>query len=347
MLVTWFLLVAVMITAYVVLDGFDLGAGALHLVIAKTDQERQTMIRSIGPVWDGNEVWLLAGGGTLYFAFPLLYASGFSGFYLPLMIVLWLLIFRGIGIELRMHLDSPAWRGFFDGCFAIASILLTIFYGAALGNVLRGVPLQKDGYFFLPLWTDWRVGPEPGILDWYTVIAGVVALVALTLHGAHYIAVKTEGELNVRARRIAAVSWPALVAVTVVSLFATVSIRPELLENYNKNPVLFVIPLGVAASLAAMRVFQQRGSDKATFLASSSYLIFMLVGAAAGVYPNLLLSSRDAALNITVFNAASGEHSLSVGLIWWSFGMALALGYFVFVYRMFRGKVKMNGGEGH
>ena len=161
MLFVWFWLVAIMITGYVVLDGFDLGVGALHLVIAKTDQERRTVIRTVGPVWDGNEVWLLAGGGTLYFAFPLLYASGFSGFYLPLMIVLWLLILRGIGIELRMHLNSPVWRGLFDGCFAFSSMLLMIFFGAALGNVIRGVPLQKDQYFFLPLWTNWRVGPRP------------------------------------------------------------------------------------------------------------------------------------------------------------------------------------------
>src|SRR5881392_3991147 len=124
----WFWLVAFMIAAYVVLDGFDLGAGILHLLIARTEPERQVVLRAIGPVWDGNEVWLIAGGGTLYFAFPRLYASVFSGFYLPLMIVLWLLIFRGIGIELRMHLDSPTWRGFFDGCFAFSSVLLTIFY---------------------------------------------------------------------------------------------------------------------------------------------------------------------------------------------------------------------------
>src|SRR5215468_7687110 len=143
MLFVWFWLVAVMITAYVVLDGFDLGAGVLYLFIAKTEEERQILIRTIGPVWDGNEVWLLAGGGTLFFAFPLLYASGFSGFYLPLMIVLWLLILRGIGIELRGHVDSPVWRGLFNGCFGIASLLLTIFYGAALGNVVRGVPLQR------------------------------------------------------------------------------------------------------------------------------------------------------------------------------------------------------------
>jgi len=339
MLFIWFWLVAAMITAYVVLDGFDLGAGVLHLIIAKTDQERQTVIRTIGPVWDGNEVWLLAGGGTLFFAFPLLYASGFSGFYLPLMIVLWLLILRGIGIELRMHMNGTVWRGFFDGWFAISSLLLTIFFGAALGNVVRGVPLNKEGYFFLPLWTNWRPGAEPGILDWYTVIAGVVALVALTMHGAHYVAVKTTGDLNLRAQRVAAMLWPVLVLVTLLSLWATLTIRPEVLKNYRNVPALFVIPVAVALSLMAMFLHRRRGQDKGAFLSSCAYLIFMLVGAAAAVYPNLLLSTTDPALNITIYNAAAGSYSLSVGLIWWSFGMALATGYFVFVYRMFRGKV--------
>lgn len=339
MLFVWFWLVALMITAYVVLDGFDLGAGVLHLLIARTDQERRTVIRTIGPVWDGNEVWLIASGGTLYFAFPLLYASGFSGFYLPLMIVLWLLILRGIGIELRMHLDSVVWRGLSDGSFALSSLLLIIFYGAALGNVVRGVPLNKEDYFFLPLWTDWRPGPDPGILDWYTVITGLVALVALTIHGAHYVAVKTAGELNQRARRIAIRLWPVLVLITLISLWATLSIRPEVLTNYRRYPVLYVIPAAVALSLIAMLLHNRRGNDKGAFLSSSAYLIFMLVGAAAAVYPNLLVSTTDPALNITVYNAASSRYALSFGLVWWSFGMALALGYFVFVYRMFRGKV--------
>jgi cytochrome d ubiquinol oxidase subunit II len=339
MLFIWFWLTAIMITAYVVLDGFDLGAGVLHLFIAKTDQERRTVIRTIGPVWDGNEVWLIAGGGTLYFAFPLLYASGFSGFYLPLIIVLWLLILRGIGIELRMHLESIVWRGFFDGCFALASILLTIFYGAALGNVIRGVPLNKDGYFFLPLWTNWRTGAEPGILDWYTVIAGVVALVALTVHGAHYVAVKTSGDLNSRARRIASQLWPLLVLVTLASLWATISIRPDALTNYRRYPALFVIPAAVGLSLIAMYLHRRRNQDKGAFLSSCAYLVCMLVGAAAAVYPNLLVSTTDPALNITIYNAAAGSYSLTYGLIWWSFGMLLAIGYFVFIYRMFRGKV--------
>ncbi len=348
MLLTWYLLVAVMLTGYVVFDGFDLGVGVLHLFIARTEEERQTLIRTIGPVWDGNEVWLLAGGGTLYFAFPLLYASGFSGFYLPLTMVLWLLIFRGIGVELRMHLDSPVWRSLFNLAFGGASFLLTIFYGAALGNVLRGVPLEHDGFFFLPLWTNWNVGPQPGILDWYTVIAGLVAVVALSLHGANYAALKTSGVLNLRARRVAAVLWPMLVLATGASLATTLLIRPGLLDNYRRIPALYAIPALVAVSLGAMWKFGRSGNEKGAFLASCSYLVWMLVGAAAAVYPNLLLSTTDPALNITVYNAHSGDYALSVGLIWWSFGMLLAVGYFVFVYRMFRGKIREEaGGHGY
>src|SRR4051812_656897 len=203
----WFLIVALMLVAYVMLDGFDLGAGVIHLIAGRKDSERTAIIRAIGPVWDGNEVWLLATGGTLYFAFPLLYASSFQGFYLPLMMVLWLLMLRAIGIEFRAHSKSEVWRGFFDVVFCGASALLAIFYGAALGNVVRGVPLNSEGLFFLPLWTNWRTGAEPGILDWYTVLSGVLALVALTVHGALYVVVKTEGDLNMRARKIASLLW--------------------------------------------------------------------------------------------------------------------------------------------
>src|SRR5271157_4692688 len=342
----WFVLVAVMVALYVLFDGFDLGAGAIHFLVARTNEERRQVIATIGPVWDGNEVWLLAAGGTLYFAFPLLYASGFSGFYLPLMMVLWLLILRGIGIELRMHLDSPVWRGLFDGCFGIASLLLAVFYGVAFGNVIRGVPLQPDRYFFLPLWTNWLVGPQPGILDWYTAIAGVLALVALTIHGANYVALKTTGELNLRARRAAASLFPFLVLLTVGSLAATLSIRPSLLENYQRAPVLYLIPALVAASLLGMWRLGRGGHERGAFLCSCSYLVFMLAGAAAALYPNLLVSTTDPARNITIHNAHSGEHSLEVGLVWWTLGMAVATGYFVFVYRMFRGKIAP-GGDGH
>lgn len=343
----WFWIVAVMIAAYVVLDGFDLGVGILSPFLGRSEDDRRMLFRSIGPVWDGNEVWLLAGGGTLYFAFPLLYASSFSGFYLPLMIVLWLLIMRGASIELRAHIDHNVWRSFFDGLFFVASALLAIFFGAALANVIRGVPLGADNYFFLPLWTNWRVGPAPGILDWYTVIGGVVALIALATHGALWIALKAPGELESRARRAITPLWTALLVITLISLPATIAVRPSALENYKAYPILFIIPALVVATLIGILAWTKQNKPLAAFLSSCLYLVFMLVGAAAGLYPTLLPSSSDPARNITIASALTGPHSLHVGLIWWSLGLILALAYFTTSYWLFRGKVSAEAGYGH
>ena len=340
----WFWLVAAMLVAYVVLDGFDLGVGILHLFLARNEQERQLMLRTIGPVWDGNEVWLMASGGTLYFAFPLLYASAFSGFYLALMIVLWLLIMRGCAIELRMQIPMGVWKSFFDGLFFFSSALLAIFFGAALANVIRGVPIQADGYFFLPLWTNWQIGVEPGILDWYTVMGGVMAFVALAVHGALYLAVKTEGDLQLRAREAGRKLWVVLLLLTIMSLPASVIARADMLNNYRNYPVLFIVPLMVLLSLLGIIYFIRKSADRNAFACSCAYLAIMLVGAAIGLYPRLLPATTGAANDITVENALSGPHTLHVGLIWWSFGMLLAVGYFIFVYRMFRGKVSLDGG---
>jgi len=340
----WFMIVAVMVAAYVVLDGFDLGAGVIYLGSAKTPDERRSIMRAIGPVWDGNEVWLLAAGGTLYFAFPLLYASSFSGFYLPLMIVLWLLMLRGIGIELRAHMQNPVWLGFFDVVFCVASVLLTIFFGAALGNVVRGVPLGADGYFFEPLWTNFRAGANPGILDWYTVLTGVMALVTLTAHGSLYIAVKTEGDLNRRARTTAQWAWPLQLVLTVVGLVATVAIRPGVLDNYKHHAIGFLIPVLVFGALAVMMHGMLKRADKMAFVASALYIVGMLVGAAFALYPVVLPSSSDPALNLTIYNTAAGLHGLTVGLTWWILGVILALGYFTLLFRMFKGKVRLEGG---
>jgi cytochrome bd ubiquinol oxidase subunit II len=340
----WFWLVVVMIVAYVIFDGFDIGVGILHPFLTRTEQEKQLTLRSIGPVWDGNEVWLLAGGGTLYFAFPLLYASAFSGFYLALMIVLWLLIMRGLGIELRMHLEIRVWRAFFDGLFFLSSLLLAIFYGAALANVIRGVPLGADGYFFLPLWTDWRIGPHPGILDWYTVIGGVLALGALALHGSLYLAVKTEEDLQKRARATGRVLSIFVLLLTIVSLPASIAARPDALENYREYSVLFIVPIVVLLAIIGVSYFSRKEDDHKAFACSCLYLAFMLVGAAVALYPRLLPSSDNPSSDITIEKALSGPHTLHVGLIWWAFGMCLALTYFVVVYRMFRGKVSLEGG---
>jgi cytochrome bd ubiquinol oxidase subunit II len=338
----WFILVALMVIAYVVLDGFDLGAGIISLSVARTHDERRLILRTIGPVWDGNEVWLLAAGGALFFAFPLLYASSFSGFYLPLMIVLWLFMLRGVGVELRSHVEDPLWWSFFDFLFSFSSLSLAIFFGAAVGNVVRGVPLDSEGYFFEALWTDFTVGPNPGILDWYTVLTGLLALATLTVHGAHYVALKTEGDLCYRARRVAALVWWALVLLTVLSLVASLYVRPQALDNFRLRPWGWLIPAVVAGSLIAMPLFRARGKDWSAFLSSSVYITGTLSGAAFALYPTLLPASTDPSYSLTIHNAKTGAYSLRVGLIWWLVGIALAIGYFTFLYRFSRGKVRLD-----
>jgi cytochrome d ubiquinol oxidase subunit II len=340
----WYWIVALMITAYVVLDGFDLGAGAIYLTVARTDEERRRVLGSIGPVWDGNEVWLIAAGGTLYFAFPLLYASSFSGFYLPLMVVLWLLILRGIGIEFRTHVRNPVWQNLFDAVFSGSSILLAFFFGAALGNVVRGVPLDASGYFFEPLWTSFQLSSQTGILDWYTLLIGALALVTLTAHGSLYVAVKTDEDLGRRARGVALLCWPLQFFLTCSSLVATYFIRPEVMSNYGKHLIGLLVPIVVFGALAVMLWANPKGREKLAFVASSLYIAGMLMGAAFALYP-VVLPARDRQYSLTIYNTAAGSHGLSVGLAWWTFGAVLAVAYFVFVYRMFRGKVQV--GEGH
>jgi cytochrome d ubiquinol oxidase subunit II len=340
----WFWIVAIIVATYVVLDGFDLGAGAIYLIAARTDEERRRVLRAIGPVWDGNEVWLLAAGGTLYFAFPRLYASSFSGFYLPLMAVLWLLILRAIGIDFRIHLENRVWQAFFDVVFSGSSILLAVFFGAALGNVVRGVPLDASGYFFEPLWTNFKLGPRTGILDWYTILIGGMALVTLTAHGSYYVALKTDEDLGRRARGIALLCWPLQFFLTFSALVATYFIRPEIMANYGKHAVGLLVPVVVAASLGVMLWANPKGKEKLAFIASSLYITFLLVGAAFALYP-VVLPARDHQYDLTIFNTAAAYHGLAVGLVWWTFSAVLAVGYLVFVYRMFRGKVQMD--EGH
>src|SRR5262249_27853852 len=251
---------------------------------------------------------LLATGGTLYFAFPLLYASSFSGFYLPLMMVLWLLMLRAVGIEFRHHIDDPVWQGFFEVVFCGSRILLAIFFGAALGNVIRGVPLNAEGYFFLPLWTNFRPGTNPGILDWYTVLAGVVALVTLAIHGALYVAVKTDGDVNARSRKAVLFLWPVLVIVTLASLAATSLVHPEVLANYKAYPVGILIPIAVVASLSVIFRGTRAGKEKLAFGGSCAYIAAMLVGAVLALYPVVLPSSTDPAQSLTIYTTAAGRH---------------------------------------
>jgi cytochrome bd ubiquinol oxidase subunit II len=334
----WFCLVALMIAVYVLLDGFDLGAGAIHLLVAKTDEERRQVLASIGPVWDGNEVWLVAAGGTLYFAFPALYASGFSGFYLPLIMVLWLLILRGTSIEFRNHIRSAVWQPLWDFLFCASSLLLAVFYGVALGNVVRGVPLDATGYFFEPLWTNFRLGPETGILDWYTILVGVLALAAIMMHGSLWVWMKTTGAVSERAARTAGESWWAVVGLTLLITAVTFRVQPQVLVNFARWPWGAIFPLLAGAGIIAVKMYVAARDEWGAFLGSCAYLAGMLTSAVFGLYP-LVLPARNPAFALTAGSAKAGAYGLKVGLIWWFIGMLLATGYVTFVYRSFAGKV--------
>jgi cytochrome d ubiquinol oxidase subunit II len=339
--VIWFCLVAILIAGYVILDGFDLGAGVMHLFVARSQRERGQILRSIGPFWDGNEVWLLAGGGTLYFAFPALYAAAFSGFYLALMIVLWLLILRGIAIEFRNHVESTMWRTFWDAVFGGSSALLALLLGVAVGNVVRGVSLDSSGYFFLPLWTDFRPGKEPGIVDWYSVSIGTASLIALSVHAASWIILKTTGDLHVRSRQFLRAMWWIQAAVTVLITAVSFQIQPILADQFRAQPWGFIFPLIALVGLLGIRIFSARASDLAAFLSSCAYLLGMLTSVVFGVFPNVLPSNSDPGLSLTVYNAAAPVHGLKIGLWWWIPGMILAIGYSAFAYKHFAGKVQI------
>ena len=339
MAMLWFCLATAMIAGYVILDGFDLGAGIVQLVVAKSEHEKAQVLRSIGPVWDGNEVWLVAAGGVLFVAFPALYASSFSGFYLALMMVLWLLILRGIAIEFRNHIDNPLWKPAWDTVFGGASAILAFVFGVALGNVVRGVPLDANGYFFLPLWTNLLPGADAGVIDWYTLLVGATAFVALAVHGSLWVIIKTAGTLQEGTRALSAKLWRGLIALTLVISPLSFAIQPNLWKQFTSHPWGIVFPALALAGLVGVGVLSARRKDRGAFLASSLYLAGMLASVAFGVFPNVLPSNTAPDFSLTIYNAAAAEHGLVIALWWFIPGMALATAYSVFTYRHFAGKV--------
>ena len=249
----WYIVLVTMLAVYIILDGYDFGAGIIHLFFAKTEKDKKAITNAIGPFWDANEVWLIAAGGVLFFAFPTLYASSFSGFYLPLIMILWLLIFRAIGLELRGQVHNSLWQVIWDKAFGVASLLLALFFGIALGNVVRGVNLgmvengistQEAHYFFLPLWNQ-NLSPQTeqlGIIDWFTLLLGVVGVVALTIHGANWIIFKTNSSLNPKLRKVIYTLNFVLLALVVVSLLIWHIIEPNPFQNFMEYPILWLFP---------------------------------------------------------------------------------------------------------
>ncbi|MBU6429732.1 MAG: cytochrome d ubiquinol oxidase subunit II [Cyanobacteria bacterium REEB65] len=340
MTVLWFVLVALMLATYVVLDGFDLGAGSIHPFVCRDQAERNRVLRTIGPVWDGNEVWLIATGGVLFFAFPVLYAVSFSGFYLPLILVLWLLMARGLAIELRGHVDHPLWRQFWDGGFFLGSGLLSLFLGVALGNVLRGVPLDATGYFFEPLWTDGSPrSAHPGILDWFTVLVGLQAVAVLAGHGANWVALKTDRELAARCVRVSFGALVSTVVLTVATTWALFALKPGLWSAYRERPYGLLFPLLAGSGLGVWAIgTRQDRFERQRFTGSTLYLLGMLASCAFVLYP-VVLPAVDPRFGLTAAMAATSRYGMQVGTVWFAIGMAMAAVYFVTIYRLFRGKV--------
>lgn len=343
----WYAILSVMLAVYVVLDGFDFGAGIAHLTVAKSEEERRTVLRAIGPLWDGNEVWLLAASGVLLLAFPKAFSAGLSGFYMHLMIVLWLLILRGISIEFRSHFENVLWRQFWDVAFAFSSTLMAIVLGAALGNVIRGVPLDETGYFSIPLFTNFRAGIHPGALDWYTVLVGLFTLAVLAGHGSLFLVWKTDGPLQERSRIFAFRSWVAVLVLGAAATLATAWLRPELYSALMSRPWTLVLVLLMLSGLAGVFLTLRRGRELSPFVSSSLFIAALLAATAAGMYPNLLFSTLDPSFNLHSRNAATGSYGLRIGLLWLSFGLLLVIGYFITLFRSFRGKVVAGQDETH
>ncbi|WP_018289732.1 cytochrome d ubiquinol oxidase subunit II [Verrucomicrobium sp. 3C] len=342
----WFVLLVILLGGFVVLDGFDFGAGILLPWISKDDRERRTLIESIGPVWDGNEVWLVAGGGLFFFAFPKAYASALSGFYLAVMIFLWVLILRGISVEIRSQLPSILWRNFWDGLFFLSSLLAAAILGGLLGNLVSGVPIDSSGNFFLPLWTYFLPGRHHGVLDMATLLFSLLAIISLAAHGASYLIWKTDRALQEGAKRAFRRLFILEAIFVLLTLLVVVLLQPPLLRRYWEAPWALLFPGLALLSWAAKRIAFQKGKEWLCFVSSSVFLLASLVSTAFGLYPNLLISSLDPSSSLTIANSGAAPKALSAGLGWFAVGFALIVLYTIMVYRSFWGKIR-GGAHGY
>ncbi len=337
----WYAALAVMLVAYAVLDGFDFGVGVAHLLVARTDAERRATIAAIAPVWDGNEVWLIAAGGTFVFAFPRAYAAAFSGLYLPMMIVVWLLVLRGIAIEVRSKLDDPLWRAAWDAVFAFSSGVMAVVLGVAIGNVVRGVPIDATGYFQEDLFA---TPGHPGALDAYTALLGAFALVTLAAHGATYLALRTGGDVRARSIVVARRAWLGAIALALLASAVTAIAQRPFFAAVLERPWLWPLPVGALAAALLARAWVARGGrELAAFLASCAFVALFLVATACALYPVILRSTLDASWTLDAHGAAT-RRGMTVGFALWAPAIVLATGYFVFLFRTFRGRVTGEGG---
>jgi cytochrome bd ubiquinol oxidase subunit II len=341
MIATWYVIVGFMLIVYVLLDGRNFGAGMLHWLVARTPEERRQVIAAIGPLWTWHEVWLVAFGGTVFAVFPKLLACAFAGYYLALFLILWCLILRGISLEVGGHIDDRMWQGFWDFVFVVGSTLLAILFGAAAGNMARGVPLASDGTFSMAFFTDFTPRGYVGLLDWYTVSVALFATVVLAAHGATYLTLKTEGAVHDRSARYARVLWAAAAPLLLVISVESGVVRPDLLGHAIQNPYWWLGLLLVCGAAIALVSALATGRETRAFIGSNLLITGLLATGAAAIFPVVLHSTLAPEDSLTAYDVAAGPKSLAYAAVWWPFGFALSAAYFVFVSRRYAGRVSI------
>lgn len=328
----WFVLVGVLFMGYAVLDGFDLGVGALHLLV-KTDKERRLFINSIGPIWDGNEVWLVTGGGALFAAFPEAYATVFSGFYLAFMLLLVALIFRAVAIEFRSKQPMKWWRQTWDISFSVSSMASSFLIGLAMGNLAWGIPLDAQHEF---------AGTFLGLLRPYPILLGLTTLALFTMHGSIFIVLKTEGKLQKKLKGWVKNTMIAFIICYVITTFATLIYVPRMMTTLQREPLLFIVPVLNILAIANIPRSVSKGQGFGAFLSSCAALFFLMALFGIGVYPYMVFSDPSPENSLTIYNAASSIGTLKLMSLMAAIGLPLILSYTISIYWIFRGKVKLD-----
>ena len=328
----WFLLIGILLAGYAFLDGFDLGVGIVFYT-AKTDDERRLFMNSIGPIWDGNEVWLVTFGGALFAAFPEVYATAFSAFYIPFMLLLVALVFRAVSLEFRSKVKSARWRATWDFCFFASCTLVAFLFGVAVGNSMVGLPINSEGEF---------VGTTMDLLGFYPLLVGVLVVALFALHGSVYLFLKTEAELQTRLRPL---MWKCFGSFLVTYLFATVVTLvtiPHAVEPFKEpGPSWLVVLVSILALCNIPRALYQDSPGQA-FLSSGAIIISLTTLFGIALFPNMLVSSMDVGHNLTIYNSASSENTLKLMRTIAFLGLPFVLSYSGVVYWIFRGKVSLD-----
>ena len=353
----WYIIIAIVLAVFFILDGYDFGTGIIHLFFAKTEKDKEVIAKSAGLFWDSNEVWLVAGGGILFMAFPTFYASVFSGFYLPLIIVLWLIVFRAIGLEFRSQFNFQMWKDIWDKAFGVSSLLLALFFGIALGNIVRGVNLggvengvsaYEGHYFFLPLWNSSfsPLSETPGVIDWFTIIIGLITVVTLAIHGANWIILKTNSSINNRLKKIVFILNSTLLLLTIFSLAIWQIVNPNSLDNFIDKPYLIIFPIIYLSGLAGLFFVRISKKDIYPFVFSTLLILGGITSSIASIFPVILPSTNSINEPLTIYNTATTEYGLSVALNWGIIGFILLFIYMIIQKRLMVGKIdKMDYGH--